>query len=317
MIDDILPFIQPNRPQRVKLIFNPMSGSLAGSPDRLQVIVAALQAAHMLPEVYLVEPEHDLRPVIKDALRRGHRLFVVCGGDGTIDLVAGALAGTRGTLGIVPAGTRNNVAFSLGIPDDPAAAVGLLRAGRRLKVDVGLAACGDEQRVFLEACSVGLLSALFPASDDIQHGNLSRLGDLLGTLISSPVAEIRLVVDGQPALHTQAHVVVAANMLFVGPRFRVNPGSVLDDGLLDVVVYAELSKLDLLGSVIQAATGGAEDQRIRHYQVRRVVVETKPTMPVVVDGFPFGEGGPLRLSVRRRALNVIAAPEAPPGQAIT
>lgn len=321
MIADILPFIQPNRqpnrPQRVKLIFNPMSGSLAASPDRLQVIVAALQAAHMLPEVYLVEPEHDLRPVIKDALRRGHRLFVVCGGDGTIDLVAGALAGTRGTLGIVPAGTRNNVAFSLGIPDDPAAAVGLLRAGRRLKVDVGLAACGDEQRLFFEACSVGLLSALFPATDDIQHGNLSRLGDLLGTLISSPVAEIRLVVDGQPVLHTQAHVVVAANMLFVGPRFRVNPSSLLDDGLLDVVVYAELSKLDLLGSVIQAATGGAEDPRIRHYLVRRVVVETSPPMPVVVDGFPFGEGGPLRLSVRRRALNVIAAPEAPAGQAIT
>ena len=310
-ISEMLDFIQPNAPQRVKLIFNPMSGSQGGSPHPLQLIVAALQGANMLPEVYLVEPEHDLAPVVKDALRRGHRLFVVCGGDGTIDTVAGALAGTRGTLGIVPAGTRNNVAFSLGIPEDPQAAVGMLRGGRRLKIDVGLVVCGEEQRVFLEACSVGLLSALFPVSDDIQHGNLSRLGDLLGTLISSPVAEIHLVLDGQPALHTQDHIVVAANMLFVGPRFRVHPESLLDDGLLDLVVYAELSKLDLLGSVIQAATGGAEDPRIRRYKVRRVVVETNPPMPVVVDGFPFGEGGSLRLSVRRRALNVIAAPEAP------
>ena len=139
---DMLDFIQPDAPQRVKLIFNPLSGSQGGSRHTLQVIVAALQAANMLPEVYLVEPEHDLRPVIKEALRRGHRLFVARGGDGTIDTVAGALAGTRGTLGIVPAGTRNNVAFSLGIPDDPAAAVGML-----------------------------------PATDDIQHGNLSRVGD--------------------------------------------------------------------------------------------------------------------------------------------
>src|ERR1700716_2371158 len=108
---------EPYPSQRLKLIFNPMSGSMPGAPDRLQVIVAALQAAHYLPEVYLVEPDCDLEPVIKDALRRGHRLFVACGGDGTIDSMAAVLAGTRGTLGIVPAGTRNNVAFSLGIPD--------------------------------------------------------------------------------------------------------------------------------------------------------------------------------------------------------
>src|SRR5436190_1240709 len=90
--------------QRLKLIFNPMSGSVTSSPEQLLTIVSALQAANYLPEVFLVKPEHDLHAVVKEALRRGLRLFVVCGGDGTIDSVAGALAGTRGTLGIVPAG---------------------------------------------------------------------------------------------------------------------------------------------------------------------------------------------------------------------
>ncbi len=304
-------FSRLERPGRVKVIFNPQSGALAATPDSLQVILRALQAADLLPEVYLVEPERELRPVVKDALRRGHRRFVVCGGDGTIDTVASALAGTRGALAIVPAGTRNNVAYSLGVPDDPAAVAQLVRAGQRRQIDVGLAECGREQRVFLEACSVGLLSALFPATDELQHGHLAKLGDLLSTLIASPVAEMRLTVDGQPALHTQGHIVLAANMPFIGPRFRVAAHSALDDGLLDLVVYAELSKLDLLGSVIQSATGGSEDARIRHYQVRQAVVETNPPMPVVVDGFPFGAGGPLRLSVRRRALNVIAPPAAP------
>jgi diacylglycerol kinase (ATP) len=297
--------------QRLKLIFNPFSGSVASSPAQLLAIVTALQAANYLPEVFLVQPDCDLHEVVKDALRRGLRLFVVCGGDGTIDSVAGALAGTRGTLGIVPAGTRNNVAFSLGIPDNSAAAVGLLRGGRRLKIDVGLAATDQEQRVFLEACSVGLLSALFPATDDLQHGNLARIGDLLGTLISTQLSEMHLQVDNRAVLHTQGHIVVAANMLFIGPHFRVDANSTLDDGLLDLVVYAELSKLDLLGTVISAATGGAEDVRIRHDRVRRVVVETNPPMPVILDGFPMTVSGPLRLSVRRRALNVIAAPEAP------
>ena len=130
------------------------------------------------------------------------------------------------------------------------------------------------------------------------------------------VWDMHLQVDNRPMLHTQGHIVVAANMLFIGPHFRVDANSALDDGLLDLVVYAELSKLDLLGTVISAATGGAEDVRIRHDRVRRVVVETNPAMPVILDGFPMEMKGPLRLSVRRRALNIIAAPDGPaqPGQ---
>jgi len=294
--------------QRLKLIYNPMSGGTGGPADLLQTIVAALQTANYLPEVSVVQPGLDIRTEVKHALRRGYRLFVAAGGDGTIDSVAAVLAGTSATLAVIPAGTRNNVAFSLGIPDDPAAAAALLRTGRRLKIDVGLVDNGREKRVFLEACSVGLLSALFPATDDIQHGNLARLGDLLGTLLSSPVSEIKLAVDGQPPVHTHGHIVLAANMLFVGPRFRVDPNSVLDDSLLDLVVYADLSKMDLLGSVIQSATGGAEDQRILRYKVRRVTVDTNPPMPVIVDGFPLENTGRVRLSVRRLALNIVAAP---------
>jgi len=298
-------------PQRVKFIFNPLSGGAGAAPNRLEVILTAMQAAALLPEVYLVQPEHDLRLVVKDALAAGHRMFVVCGGDGTIDSVAAALAGTRATLGIVPAGTRNNVAYSLGLPDDPVEAVGLLRAGQRLKIDVGQALCGNEERTFLEACSVGLLSALFPAADDLQHGNLARLGDLLSTLISSPVAEMHLLFDRQPVVEITGHVLVAANMPFVGPRFQISPQGSLHDGLLEVVVFADQSKLNLLGGALSLATGGPEDERIRRFHVRRVAIQTNPPMPVVLDGFPFGEGGALTLSVRRRALNVIAGREGP------
>ncbi len=302
--------------QRLKLLYNPSSGA-ASPPDYLQTIIGALQAANYLPEVTLVQPGIDIRTEVKNALRRGYRLFVAAGGDGTIDSVAAALAGTQATLALVPAGTRNNVAFSLGIPEDPAAAIGLLRTGRRLKIDLGLVDNGLEKRVFLEACSVGLLSALFPATDDIQHGNLGRLGDLLATLISSPASEIHLTVDGQPPVRTHGHIVLAANMLFVGPRFRVAPDSLLDDNHLDLVVYADLTKMDLLGSVIKSATGGPEDDRILRYKAQRMTVETDPPMPLVVDGFPMDAAPRVRLGVRRQALTIVAAPEVPPDQALT
>jgi diacylglycerol kinase family enzyme len=297
----------PAKPQRAKVIYNPASGPATEGPERLQAIVADLQALNLLPEVYLVNREHELGPVVKDDLRRGHRLFVVCGGDGTIDTVAAALTGTRSVMAMIPGGTQNNVALSLGIPADIHGAVALLRTGRRIKIDVGLALCGDVERPFLEACSIGLLSALFPAGDDIQHGNLARLGDFLSTLFSFPGAEMRLSLDRRAPFHIHGHVVLAANMRFTGPHYPVAPLSSLEDGLLDLVVFADLSKLDLLGTALQVVRGGPEDVRIRRFQARRVVIETNPPMPIAVDGFALGEGS-LRLSVRRRALNVIAGP---------
>jgi diacylglycerol kinase family enzyme len=301
-----------DRPKRIKLIFNPMSGGTGAAANRLEAIVSAMQAARLLPEVYLVQPKADIGQAVREALGAGHRLFAACGGDGTIDNVAAALAGTRATLGILPAGTRNNVAYSLGIPEDLAAAVALLGSGERQGIDMGLAESGSRQRLFLEACSVGLLSALFPVADDVQHGNLARLPDVVGTLINTPQADMRLWLNDDPPVTVKGYVLVAANMPFVGPRYNISPDCSLEDGRIELVVFPELSKLDLLGSALQiVTTGGPQDPRVQRHLVKQVVIETNPPMPVVVDGFPFETSGPLRLSGRRRALNVIVGRERP------
>ncbi len=182
---------------RAKLIFNPGSGEAGESPVQLMDVIGAMQAWKLVPEAYLVEPGVDLPAVVQKAIAEGIRMFVVCGGDGTIDVVAGALAGTNATLGIIPTGTKNNVALSLGIPADIPAAIAILRTGRRVKVDMGLIACGEIKQSFLEVCSVGLFSALFPAADDIQHGDLTRIGDLLAKLVASPPAEMHLTTGWQ------------------------------------------------------------------------------------------------------------------------
>jgi diacylglycerol kinase family enzyme len=296
---------------RAKLIFNPGAGVAGASPVQLMDVIREMQAWNLVPEAFLVEPGCDLPGVIQDALAHGFRMFVVCGGDGTISGAAGMLAGTGATLGIIPIGTQNNTALSLGIPSDIPAAIAILRSGKRIKVDVGMATCGNINTPFLEVCSVGLISALFPSADDIQHGNLARVGDFLSTLTASPPADIHLLLDNKQQIHSLGHVVLVSNMPFIGLHYQVGSAASFSDGLLDVLFFADLSKLDLLGYVFQGVgEGRPEDPRIQHYHVRRAEIDTHPAMPVMKDGIAIGEGL-VRIEVRRHALAMMVGQPAP------
>jgi diacylglycerol kinase family enzyme len=300
------------RPMRAKLIFNPGSGSSGESPIQLMDVISEMQDSNLIPEAFLVEPGCNLPGVIQDALDQGIRMFVVCGGDGTISTSARSLAGTHATLGVIPTGTQNNTALSLGIPaNNIPAAIAILRSGRRIKVDVGMAACGKIKMPFLEVCSVGLVSSLFPSADDVQHGNLARVGDFLATLAASPPADIHLLLNNKQEIHNFGHIVLVSNMPVIGLHYQVGSAASFSDGLLDVLFFADLSKLDLLGYVLQGVgEGRPEDPRIQHYHVRKVGIDTHPAMPIMVDGTPIGEGL-VQIEVRRHALAVMVAQPVP------
>jgi diacylglycerol kinase (ATP) len=290
---------------KTKLIFNPSAGAAKTPSFEIEDVIHEMQALKLVPEVFLVEPGVDLAAVVHEALAREIGMFVVCGGDGTISTVARTLAGTTATLGIIPIGTRNNTALSLGIPSDLKAAMAILRTGRRTKVDVGLVTCGTTVTPFLEICSVGLVSTLFPSFDDIQHGNLARSGEFLATFASSPPAEIHLLLDDKREIHNLGHVVLISNMPYMGAHYRVGSASAFQDGLLNVLFFADLSKVNLLSWVFNGVGVGApEDSRIRHFKVRSVEIDTHPSMPVMADGIPLGEGR-VRIDVQRHVLNVM------------
>ena len=290
-----------------KLIFNPGAGAARKDPIGIVDVIHEMQQWKLVPEAYLVEPGCDVPGVVKAALAQGTRLFVVCGGDGTIESVARTLAGTNATLGIIPIGTQNNTALSLGIPDDIPAAIAILREGQRIKVDVGMATCGSLTMPFLEACSVGLVSTLFESADDIQHGNLARIGDFLAKLASTPPAQIHFLLDDKKEIQSLGHILLVSNMPFIGFHYQVAPASAFKDGMLDVLFFADLTKMDLLTYIFQGVgVGHPEDPRIQHYRVHRVEIETTPAMPITIDGLPLGEGK-VRIEIKRRALAVMVA----------
>ncbi len=276
----------PPRPLRAKLIFNTTAGRVEHSPQQLVDILNEMQNQDILTEVFMVGPDSSVEEVVRGAIRGGIKLIVVAGGDGTIDRVAGAMMGSSATLGIIPTGTRNNVAFNLGIPNSIAAAVALLREGRRLKIDLGLLRSGEGSQWFLEGATLGLLTDLYSAADHLQHGDLGQIGSLLSTFVSSTPSQLHLVLDRRQhhAIDAMAYMVLIANMPYLGPHFQISSEVSFNDGHLDVFVFSDMTKLDLISYAMQSAGGAVEDPRIKHYRARRLTIQSDPQMPVLADG---------------------------------
>ena len=297
--------VDTHRPLRAKLIFNATAGSPEEKPQQLVEILTEMQNWHILPEVFMVRPDSKLDAVVRSAVRGGIKLVVVAGGDGTIDSVVGAMVGSSATLGIIPTGTRNNVAFNLGIPSTVAGSIALLREGRRIKIDVGHIRSGQASAWFLEAATLGLLSDLYTAADEVQKGDLAQIGTLLSTFVSSTPSHLQVFLEGRKRLDTSAHMVLIANMPYLGPRFQISEAVSYCDSYLDVFVFSDMSKMDLISYAMQSASGAAEDANIRHYRVKRLRIDSDPQMPVLADGVLLDPGRVTAL-VHDRALVVMA-----------
>ncbi len=135
------------------LISNPMAGSV--SPRHKEVIVSALRADFKL-EVADTEGRNHATELARDAVDRGFDAVLAFGGDGTINEVAQGVIGSDAALGVLPGGTTNVLARSIGIPTDPVDATSYiahrLRAGQTQRINVGKV----NSRYFLFSTGMGL-----------------------------------------------------------------------------------------------------------------------------------------------------------------
>jgi diacylglycerol kinase (ATP) len=293
-----------HRPLRAKLIFNAGSGRPEESPQQLASILSEMQDQQILPEVFMLRPDSQLETVVSNAIKTGIKLIVVAGGDGTIDSVVGAMVGTGATLGIIPTGTRNNVAFNLGITGDIANSVALLRRGHQMKIDVGRVHFGHARHWFLEGVALGLISDLYPMADNLQHGDLTQVGGLLTTLISATPSRLRMVLDKHKHLEATAHMMLITNMPFLGPHFQISSKVSVKDGWLDVFTFSDMSKLNMISYAMLSQLGSTENIGIKHYRVQHAQIHSIPRMPMLADGLLLGEGS-LSVHVHARALSVM------------
>lgn len=246
------------RTVRVTLVHNPKAGERRA--DGLP-IVAALAAfgwhAHAVSHADLDE-----------ALRSPGDAVLVAGGDGTIGRVAKRMAGTGVPVGIIPLGTANNVARSLGIGVEARAAIDLLPRAVECDVDLGHVQTPRQAHRFLEGLGVGLLASSIAAGRR-EHTTLRVALDALASKLEGfPATRSRIEIDGRDA---SGEYLIAAvmNLRSLGPAIGLAPDARFDDGRLDVVLVRPEHRAQLLAHLQGVGSDAGERAPLPRFEVHR------------------------------------------------
>jgi diacylglycerol kinase (ATP) len=286
---------------RAALLFNPRAGRGRGGRT-LERIAAELGAAYELDVVPTSGPDHCRELAVRSAAAR-HEVVFVLGGDGTLRLAAGALAGTTTALGPLPGGTTNVVALSLGLPRDPVAAARALAHGSVRELDVGRA--GDD--VFLMQVSGGLDARVMAAVDPRwkrRFGKLAVAWTGLREWARYRFPLFTLEVDGEP---TAATGFVVANLAEYAGRFHIVPDARPDDRALELLVFRGRRRRDALGFALDLARGRHLDRAdVEIRRAGRVVVGGPGRLELQADGDPFAAAPPFEIRLSARRLRVLA-----------
>ncbi|MFO1539666.1 MAG: diacylglycerol/lipid kinase family protein [Chloroflexota bacterium] len=306
---------------RSLVLLNPRASRLRVHARRAEVeaaLVAALRRRDgMDPEIVVAASAAEVPALVADAIRGGATVVVGVGGDGTLREVAAALAGTDVALGIVPGGTGNILAGSLGIPGAMVAAAETLATARTRAIDLGSvrvepAGVGDPwDASFLVGAGIGFDAEVMASTPDALKRRAGRAAyfaraALLAARIDT--RPYRLELDGDP-IAVEGSIALVANLaeLIPGvlrPRLPVVP----DDGLLDVIVVGARGPVagvrGLVDQLVRSELGsryGGASIRVRARDVR---IAAGPPAAVQVDGDPYPPGA-LTASVRPGALRVL------------
>jgi diacylglycerol kinase (ATP) len=295
---------------KARVICNPVSGGGDYDPDEIRAELDGLEVEWMETE----GPEDAIGAA--EEWREG--LLIVAGGDGTINDVVNGL-GRAGfpegvTLGILPAGTGNDLAATLCIPEDPDLAKDVILHNRGRWLDVArVRSEGIGERFFINVATGGLGAEISNVNDEKlkkRWGKLSYLRASLEVAREFDVRELTLYLDGE-GREVEAVNIAVGNCRYTGGGWPAAPKANPEDGLLDVVVIETLGAGELLGlaPAALAELDYLDKDGVFFARAKDVIVETQPPgLEFTADGEVIGDE-PAEFSVVPRALKVVVGPE--------
>lgn len=312
--------ISSDRAEQPLFIVNPVSGG-GRTKRRIGPLIDGIERAGLKADVVFTEHRGHGTEIAREAIERGHRYLVACGGDGTVYEVANAImdagAGDTVRVGTVGMGTGKDVAKCLGMGRG-AAAIRAIAAAHERRIDVGRVVSRDgdgaeQTRYFLLAASAGWV----PEISQSTPRWLKPLGDTAPYIIVTLVKMLgplgrpfTLNIDGEE-MDDRYNSISVHNMELWGGDLVAAPGASPDDGLLDAIRWGDKGRLAVLQAIRgQRRQGGAHLHMdgIDHHPARVIEMSSPKRSVLDLDG-EFGGYLPARIEVIPGALRfVVPAP---------
>ncbi|KAB8195240.1 YegS/Rv2252/BmrU family lipid kinase [Nonomuraea phyllanthi] len=232
--------------------------------------------------------------------------LVAFGGDGLVHLAVQAVAGTGVPLGVVPAGTGNDIASALGLPcDDPLAAARTVLRMRPRPVDAALIEAGPREEFFAGVMCCGFDSRVNERANRLTWppGMARYLVAMAQELRAFRPIPFRVTLDGE-VVEREAMLVAVGNTRSYGAGMRVCPDARPDDGLLDVMMLGAVSKAEFLRVFPSVYRGTHVGHRAVSLRRARSVRLEAPDVVAYADGERVGPA-PVRCEIRPGALRVL------------
>ena len=282
-------------------IINPRSGT-----DRIKAIQSAIDAG-IDEAFYTHETQYTQRPqhgteLARIAASRGAYAVIAVGGDGSVTDVAIGLEGSRTALGIIPKGSGNGMARTIGLPLKVAEAIRVINRGNTQKIDVGYV----NDKMFVSNAGVG-----FDALISKKFAKSNRRGLLMYSWLVTKYLWLynewdwRITIDDK-LISERAFLVNVANGQQFGYNFKIAPDASFTDGWLDVTIIRRFPKL--LGSslALRAIWGKITGSRyVQHYRAKEVSIVHPDLRLMQTDGDAHACNNRLDFRIVPAALEVI------------
>ena len=253
---------------------------------------------------HAIEDPDEMRPIVRHAIAGGAKMVIVGGGDGSLSTTIDDFLGSDTVFAVLPLGTANSFARTLGVPVDLDGAIDVIANGRRKRIDLGFI----DKDYFANAAAMGMSPLIAETVPHTLKKYLGMLGYILWAIrVAFKFQPFRLTVDDG----TTVHKVWATEV-------RIANGS--HHGGVELV---EDAKLDSGEIVVQAVTGKSllglawswfatlfklrsRDLTVTEFHGRELEIDTRPRLPISIDG-EIAARTPVKVGVARGAV-IVAAP---------
>jgi YegS/Rv2252/BmrU family lipid kinase len=262
------------------------------------------QAEHLARGALVCATTHagEAESLARHAVTEGYKRIVAAGGDGTINEIVNGIAGHNVTLGLLPLGTMNVFATELGLPvNDLADCWKIIERNRTHRVDLPRA----NRKHFVQLAGVGLDAQAVKETSHAFKRSFGPLSYLISAVqIASRTPPI-LRIESEDAVAGEGSFVLVGNGRLYGGRFPFFKQAVMDDGLLDVIVFKRLGYVDIIRYLQDVVfTPQISSPEVEYFQTKHLRVTSDESVPVEIDGELVGNC-PVEFKIRAGGLRVL------------